>query len=225
MEVAKEDFNEKELQNKYEIMKESIPKEWIKRIEDMEEEKQGKDVHVRLGEKLFAFNECTVKMFYCFFREGVFKKPKANEYWLQKYENLNEEDIWNNMTGKMIDAKLESFEYLIRHRAIFTGIILKRIHMELTETCKVCNMGDESFLHLFLNCRQLDDFKEKGERLIEMLSGGLKEKIVEWNRVVMFGMEGKGKNKRFINLCVMLMKSAIWERRIIAKKEKIVLDV
>ncbi len=36
----------------------------------------------------------------------------------------------------------------------------------------------------------------------------------------MFGWEKKCQNKTFINLCVMLMKSAIWERRTVAKKEK-----
>lgn len=80
MEEAKEDFNKKELRNKYEVIKEAIPKEWIKQIENMEEEKQEKEVFVNLGEKLYAFKECMVKMFYCFFREGVFKKP-VNVYW------------------------------------------------------------------------------------------------------------------------------------------------
>ncbi len=51
------------------------------------------------------------------------------------------------------------------------------------------------------------------------------ETIMEWNRVVMFGWENKCQNKTFINLCVMLMKIAICERRTVAKIEKIGLDV
>lgn len=51
------------------------------------------------------------------------------------------------------------------------------------------------------------------------------ENEIEWNRVVMLGWEKKCQNKMFINLCIMLMKSAIWERRIVAKKEKTVMDV
>lgn len=92
MEVAKQAFNKQELRNKYDLIKEAIPKEWIKRIENMEE-KQGKEVYVKLREKLYAFNECTVKMLYCFFRDWVFKKPKVNEYWVQKYEDLKEDDM------------------------------------------------------------------------------------------------------------------------------------
>lgn len=88
-------------------------------------------------------------MFYCFFREGIFKKPVVNVYWVQKFKDLKEDDIWNNTKGTMIDD---------RHKAIFTDIILTKIGMELSETCKVCNAEDESFLHLFLNCRELEDF-------------------------------------------------------------------
>lgn len=38
MEEAKEDFSRQEITNKYEIIKKAIPKEWIARIESMEEE-------------------------------------------------------------------------------------------------------------------------------------------------------------------------------------------
>ncbi len=37
--------------------------------------------------------------------------------------------------------------------------------------------------------------------------------------MVLLGIEEKCKNKRMINLIVMLMKSAIWERRVEAKKQ------
>ncbi len=67
MEEAKEDFNKQEIINKYDVIKKGIPKEWIKRIENMEEETQGKEVYVKLGGKLYVLKECTVKMFYCFF--------------------------------------------------------------------------------------------------------------------------------------------------------------
>ncbi len=30
---------------------------------------------MKLGGKIYDFKGCTVKMFYCFFRDGVFKEP------------------------------------------------------------------------------------------------------------------------------------------------------
>lgn len=56
--------------------------------------------------------------------------------------------------------------------------------------------------------------------LIKDLSGEWDENVMEWTRVVMFGWEKKCQNKTFINLCIMVMKSAIWETRTVDKKEK-----
>lgn len=76
MEEAKEDYSRQEITNKYVTIKEAIPKEWIKRIENMEEETKEKNIYVKLGDKLYDFKTCTVKMFYCFFLEMVFLKNR-----------------------------------------------------------------------------------------------------------------------------------------------------
>ena len=225
MEEAKEDYSEQEIKNKYEIIKNAIPKEWIKRIESMEGEPKEKCIHVKLGGKLYDFKECTVKMIYCAFRDDVFKEPIANGYWVQKFKDLKKECIWRNMTGKCVETKLECLEYFIRHKVVFTDVILNKIGMEENALCKVCQEEEEGILHMFLHCRELEDFLRKCKCLIKDVTEEWDENVMEWNRVVMFGWEKKCQNKSFINLCVMLMKSAIWERRTVAKKEKIVLDV
>lgn len=65
-----------------------------------------------------------------------FKKPVANEYWMQKYKITNENNIWENMSGIFIQKKLANLEYFIRHRVIFTDAILNKIGMEQDATCK-----------------------------------------------------------------------------------------
>lgn len=50
MEQAKEDFTRQDIVNKYGILKDAIPKAWIKRIENMEEDKQERNMYVMLGE-------------------------------------------------------------------------------------------------------------------------------------------------------------------------------
>lgn len=225
MEVAKEEYSKQEITNKYEIIKNAIPKEWIKRIECMEEEPKEKNIYVKLGEKLCDFKECTVKMFYCVFRNGVFKEPIVNKYWVEKFKDLKEECIWRNMRGKCVETKLECLEYFIRHKVVFTESILNKIGMAQNAMCKVCQEKEEWILHMFLYCKELENFLKKCKCVVKDLTVEWDENVIEWNRVVMFGWEKKCQNKKFINLWVMLMKSAIWERRIVAKKEKIVLDV
>lgn len=225
MEEAKEEYSRQEIINKYTIIKSAIPEDWIRKIENMEHGKQEKEVNVMLEEKLRVFKEYTVNMLYCFFRDRVFKKPVVNEFWLQKHGNLKEENIWSNMKGKIIETKLGNLEYLIRHKAIFTDVLLNKIGREQNATCKVCKEEDEGFLHLFLYCKELDAFKEKCKCMFERLRGGQEDKGIDWNKMLMLGEHNKCKNKKVINLLVMLMKSAIWERRVVAKKENTVLDV
>ncbi|MGL4353855.1 MAG: hypothetical protein ACRCTP_08055 [Aeromonas popoffii] len=225
MEEAKEEYNRKEIMNNYETFKNAIPKDWIKKIESEEPGNKEKDVYAMVGGKLCVFKECTVKMFYAIFRDVVFKKPKANDYWMQRHEDLKEDNIWSNTKGKLVETKLANSEFLIRHRAIFTDAILHKIGREQSAVCKVCGDEDEGFLHLFLHCRELDSFKTKCKELFEKLKGGRFEKESDWNKTVMLGENYKCKNGKVINLLVMIMKSAIWERRVVAKREKTVTNV
>ncbi len=97
--------------------------------------------------------------------------------------------------------------------------------MEQSSTCKVCNEEDEVFLHVFLHCTKLTFFKAKYKRLFELLKEGQYENETDWNQTVMLGENKKFKNGKVINLLVMLMKGAIWERRVVAKREKFVMDI
>ncbi len=49
MDEAKEEYSKQEITNKYEIIKNAIPKEWIKRIESMEGEQTEENMYVKLG--------------------------------------------------------------------------------------------------------------------------------------------------------------------------------
>nr|BAC82613.1 pol-like protein [Danio rerio] len=224
MDEAKEDFNRQDLIKEYDIIKNAIPAEWLTRIENMEENKQSKDVIVRFGEKWWNLKDSTVKMIYGFFRDGVFKKPRANENWIRMFKDVNEDNIWANIKGKLVQSKVENLEYLIRNKAVFTDIILNKIGMEESVTCKVCQDADEGFLHLFLYCNELKDFNEKCKSIILTLKGERDDEL-EWEKVLMLGVNKECNNEKLINLLVMLRKSAIWERRVAAKKEKAVLDV
>ncbi len=108
---------------------------------------------------------------------------------------------------------------ILSDKVFFSEIILNKTGMEQHAMCKVCQ-EKEGFLHLFLYCKELEEFLKKCKGLVKNLTVEWDETEWGWNRVGMFGWENKCQNKAFINLCVMLMKSAIWERRIVAKKKK-----
>lgn len=225
MEEAKEDYTKQEIINKYEIVKNAIPHDWIVKIERMEQSTNVKDVYAMIGEKTCVFEQCTLKSFYGVFRDEVFKKPKVNDYWLQRYTDLTEENIWSNMKGKLVETKLANSEYLFRHKAIFTDILLHKIGREQSPLCKVCNEENETFPHLFLNCKKLDIFNMECKKLLECLKGDGDENEEGWYKIILLGEHRKCKNSKVINILVMLMKSAIWERRVVAKREKTLMNV
>lgn len=121
--------------------------------------------------------------------------------------------------GKFVQTKLENLEYFIRNKAVFTDTILNKIGMEESVTCKVCQDADEGFLHLFLYCNELKDFNERCKSIILTLRAERDENL-EWEQVLMLGVNRECNNEKLINLLVMLMKSAIWKRRVVAKKGK-----
>ncbi len=63
------------------------------------------------------------------------------------------EHEWKTCTDKI--GKLRIF---YQTQSDFTDVILNKIGMEPSATCKVCNDDDEGFLHLFLYCKELEDF-------------------------------------------------------------------
>ncbi len=178
MEMAKEEYSKQEITNKYEAIKNAIPKEWIKRIECMEEEPKERNIYVKLGENLCDFKECTVKKMYCVFRDGVFKEPIVNKYWVEKFKDLKEECIWRNLRGRCVETKLECLEYFIRHKVVFTDFILNKIGLEQNAMCKVCQEKEEGISHMFLYCKKLESFLRKCKCVIKDLT-------VEWDENVM----------------------------------------
>lgn len=175
MEEAKEEYSRQEIKNNFNTIKQAIPREWIKRIESGEGEKE-RNVYAKMAGKLHDFKECTVKQFYCSFRDCVFKEPIVNKFWMQSFKNVNENVIWGNMGGRCVETKLGCLEYFIRHKMIFTDLILNKTGMERDQVCKVCQERDEGFLHLFLYCKHLEGFLKKCKELRIWLVNGMKTK-------------------------------------------------
>jgi len=91
------------------------------------------------------------------------------------------------MKGRCVETKLECLEYFIRHKVVFTDAILNKIGIEQNAMCKVCQEKEEGILHMFLYCKELEEFLKKCKCLIKDLTEEWDENGMEWNRVVMFG--------------------------------------
>lgn len=214
------------LVKQFDELKKAIPKEWVEMI-DKNEETEKRDMpelyfKKKNGENV-PFMVCKVKDFYFVFREMAFKKPVANNYWKERYDDLNENEIWRKVGMKYMEPIVENFNFLLRHNCILTEMRLCKIGLERNATCKVCMKNEEGLIHLFFYCENLREFMEKIKNIAKSL---LKEKYDEdmiqkkWEKMFLFGINGKDYNVTVFNFLVTIAKHATWLRRNIAKYEK-----
>lgn len=223
MEEGKEEYRVSTLKKQYDEVKKAIPKEWMNEIQSGNEKENKLEVFVKVQEKMVDFKSCHVRRFYQYFRNAVFKKPVANQLWLRLFKEIEENDIWKNTRWVYLDSNLECLEYFIRHNVVFTGMRLVLIGKDQDAICRVCKKEDEGILHLFLFCEKLGNFFNVLKEIIKNLRG--KNKDVSWNTMLMFGCNEKCKNRKVINLLLILAKSAIWKRRNIAKNMNFLPDL
>lgn len=223
LEEAKEDFNVSTLKKQYDVVKKAIPKEWIEIIESGEKEEEKVEVSFKVGKKEYDFNSCTVKMFYTCFRESVFTKPKVNEFWIEHFPGLDENNIWRNVKWRFLDVKMEALDYFIRHKVVFSEMKLCKIGLTQNALCKVCKKEDEGFLHLFLYCDELKEFFKILKGLINQLRE--KEDIPNWDELIIMGLNENCTNKEVVNLCISMGKYVIWKRRNIVRNKDCKIDI
>lgn len=166
---AKEDFEMTILKKQYEDLKQAIPKEWVKRIESKEKEDNKMEVLVKVGEKHVDFKLCAVKVFYICFRDSVFRKSLANQFWQKIFPEIDEKKIWSNINWKYLDTRVECLDYYIRQNMIFSEMKLYKIGMAQITLCKVCEEKNEGILHLFLYCTELEELMGILKKIVPML--------------------------------------------------------
>lgn len=184
MEEAKEEYTVDVLRKQYEEVKSKIPEEWLEMIQDGGSGENKMEVFLKLNDKEVCLKTCNVKTFYNYFNLSVFKKPKANDFWLRHFDEIQEKDVWKNIRWAFLDTDLEVLDYFIRHNVIFTGMRLCKIGMEPDAVCKVCFKEDEGILHLFLYCEKLKEFFDKTKELVKDLRGN--EDVFNWDLYVWY---------------------------------------
>ncbi len=78
----------------------------------------------------------------------------------------------------------------------------------------------EGVLHLFLKCRMLRDFIEMLKKMVCDFLYNDTITLEEWDTLLLFGFNGKAKNKYALNFMLTLARYAIWRRRNIMKQKK-----
>lgn len=133
----------------------AIPENWMRTLRENPVNKLEEifDKHILL----LCVNRKVSKPFYNLFLQNVFEKPlKSQKKWSydlglsEEYENWD--IIYQTAFRYMLNTKLQSFQYKINLRILYTNSLLLKCGLCETELCSYCFEVKETLLHLFYEC-------------------------------------------------------------------------
>ena len=139
------------------------------------------------------------------------RRPTSERAWSAAFPDADVGTIWGNMGIPMVPHACHDLDFKIRHRGVFTGVILHQIHKELfSRTCVVCKSGDEDLMHLFVTCKCLSNLHVF---LSHIIDGHCRHDIpaptlTPWT--ILFGTHRK---HTLVNTILTLGRSATWTAR------------
>ncbi|MGL4357079.1 MAG: hypothetical protein ACRCSY_00005, partial [Cetobacterium sp.] len=225
LEENEEIENKQLIKEQYCKIKEAVPVEWIKSIDEKVKANEKPEVFLKRKDETISFNACILKMFYGCLCNAAFERPKSIEYWEKLFKNFDASNIWRNVRMNLKSPMLENFDYLLRHNCIKTDMVLCKIGLIRDEKCKVCMEKKEGVLHLFLNCKKLNGFMKMLKKMIGDFLFDKRIIVEEWETMFLFGFNGKSKNKFALNLMLTVARFAIWRRRNLMKQKKVELSI
>lgn len=117
------------------------------------------DFHVSWGGPPTALQAMTTKKWYRLLVDKACRRPTAEVAWGQLFPGRDAGSIWHNVDLRFAGPDIFGTEYRIRHRRIFTAVILRQIDKDrYKRTCVRCEKEDETLEHLVLSCSSLVPF-------------------------------------------------------------------
>lgn len=212
-----EDVKKRTIENMYEKIKSSIPREWVNRINSEEiverEEISIPQLSVEKSGEMVGLERLKVQDFYQIMMRTEVKVPTSEKVWTNVFPQMDVKKIWVNLNVKYNDIECEDNDFKMRHNRIFTNVVLHQINRLVKRECDVCGVSPESFMHLFLDCGELTDFYSKLK--IFLLKNWKQELIesVKWRELMLFGVS-KNYRKVHINLLNLVLSHARYAIRI-----------
>jgi len=131
----------------------------------------------------------TTKKWYCILISQILQKPAAHKQWIRMFLNQPVQHIWSNLHKNLTHQKANNTDFLIRHRRIFTGVILHQINKDVYgRECTVCLSGPETLEHLFLYCPNCTLFWDKIGKLLDDVSSSVRKDKHNWDWLRLFGL-------------------------------------
>lgn len=167
------------------------------------------------------------KDMYCVLRCGIVETPSAEKAWRNLFPPLHIDRMWDNVNVKFALPQMFHLDFRVRHRRIYTGVILHQINKKCLHVCSVCKIADKTLEHVFLECIELLNFKVHLKQLLGKQCRYVCNDVCEWDYHVLFGLTERmsGVNQNVVNLILSVARSAVFLRRNLALHEGRVVDI
>ena len=220
-----EDVKREDVIAKYGKIKEKIPDEWKRMIEnECANEESGKMPDLLFecnGEWKNLKSAKTKELYRRFLRQAV-QAPASLTFWCNTLPNITKEKIWKHVRIKRNSIGAEYIDFMIRHNQIYTNEVVHQFDKGVGRLCDVCSRLPENLLHMFVKCDELKEFHTKLKDVLTEKLGLIWDERDCWESFILFGEWERSRVKNAA-LCRYLLSHARWaikSRRNIAHFEK-----
>jgi hypothetical protein len=181
----------------------TVPREWRQTILNSTPFEEVNNKYINLLKSI----EKATKYFYGILIEKITEKPlKSQNKWKLFLGKEVSEEEWENVDSSTFyllnDTQLQSFQFKINHRIIFTNHLLMKCKLSETALCTFCNDAIEKIEHLFWECQYA---KNIWISLASYLQKSLNFKLDIDPFVCMFNCYS-GDLPQCVNICSLLVK-------------------
>ncbi|KAG7508793.1 hypothetical protein JOB18_024655 [Solea senegalensis] len=121
-----------------------------------------------------------------------------------------------NINSPYAHSFANNTDFKIRHRQIFSGIILHQMNsVSYERVCTVCNKNDETLEHIFLTCPICEVFIARVQNLLTDNCKLSSKDFTDWDWTWLFGFSHKkgGINTTLINILLSIARHTIFIAR------------
>ena len=131
----------------------AIPKIWKRTLlENITDRRHDGNKHITL---MFSQQKVT-KIFYDIFRQQTLEIPTSQKRWAVEMGYVIDENNWNCYYQipfiNFLNTKLQTFQYKIYHRFLYTNSLLLKCKLSETQLCSFCFETKETLSHFFFEC-------------------------------------------------------------------------
>ena len=207
---------------KYNSIKSSISRQWIKTIREANNTifKAIEMGSIKIGNRYKKIEQIKCKEFYWQIISCNYERPTAIGKWEEQYyyANFNWEEIFRLPYITSRETSLQSLQYKIVNRFIACNSILGNWYKEQDKNCTRCN-NEETIEHLFFECKTVLQFWLSFNSWWK----DLHDCVITLGKLdIIFGIISNNQDEMLnaLNYCILFAKSYIYK----CKLDSIVLD-